>query len=100
MPLKRTIEKARRDKREGKSASTQAGEFVHEEIDKIRHGEQGALDQTSDRHRPFGGAARWRRCRRRSAAKSLIARARAPNMPTKPARAGARPSGVRACRAP
>jgi hypothetical protein len=42
MPLKRTIEKARRDKREGKSASTQAGEFVHDEIDKIRHGEHGA----------------------------------------------------------
>jgi Family of unknown function (DUF6496) len=42
MPLKRTIEKAREDKREGKSASTQAGEFVHEEIDKIRHGEHGA----------------------------------------------------------
>jgi hypothetical protein len=41
MPLKRTIEKARRDKREGKSASTQAGEFIHEEIDKIRHGEHG-----------------------------------------------------------
>jgi Family of unknown function (DUF6496) len=42
MPLKRTIEKARRDRREGKSASTQAGEFVREEIDKIRHGEHGA----------------------------------------------------------
>jgi Family of unknown function (DUF6496) len=42
MPLKKTIEKARRDKREGKSASTQAGEFIHEEIDKIRHGEHGA----------------------------------------------------------
>jgi Family of unknown function (DUF6496) len=42
MPLKKTIEKARRDKREGKSASTQAGEFVREEIDKIRHGEHGA----------------------------------------------------------
>ncbi len=42
MPLKRTIEEARRDKREGKSASTQAGEFVREEIDKIRHGEHGA----------------------------------------------------------
>ena len=42
MPLKRTIEKAERDKREGKSASTQAGEFVREEIDKIRHGEHGA----------------------------------------------------------
>ncbi len=42
MPLKRTIEKARRDKRAGKSASTQAGEFVHEEINKIRRGEHGA----------------------------------------------------------
>src|SRR5437868_8360302 len=42
MPTKRTIEKARQDKREGKSASTQAGEFVHAEIDKIRHGEHGA----------------------------------------------------------
>ncbi len=42
MPLKRTIEKARRDKREGKSPSTQAGEFVREEIDKIWRGEHGA----------------------------------------------------------
>jgi Family of unknown function (DUF6496) len=42
MPLKRTIEKAREDRREGKSPSTQAGEFVREEIDKIRHGEHGA----------------------------------------------------------
>jgi hypothetical protein len=32
MPDKRTIQKARKDKREGKSSSTQAGEFVHEEI--------------------------------------------------------------------
>jgi len=42
MPDKRTIEKAREDKREGKSASTQAGEFVKEEMDKIRSGEHGA----------------------------------------------------------
>jgi hypothetical protein len=42
MPSKRTIESARRDKREGKSASTQAGEFVREEIDKIRRGKHGA----------------------------------------------------------
>lgn len=42
MPDKRTIEKARRDKREGKSVSTQAGEFVREEIHKIRRGEHGA----------------------------------------------------------
>ncbi len=42
MPDKRTIAKARRDKREGKSANTQAGEFVRAEIDKIRHGKHGA----------------------------------------------------------
>jgi hypothetical protein len=42
MPDKRTIQKARRDRREGKSASTQAGEFVRDEIDKIRRGKHGA----------------------------------------------------------
>ncbi|TIN18188.1 MAG: DNA-binding protein [Mesorhizobium sp.] len=42
MPDKRTIEKAREDKREGKSPSTQAGEFVREEIEKIRQGKHGA----------------------------------------------------------
>lgn len=42
MPSRKTIEKAREDKREGKSPSTQAGEFVHEEIDKIRQGKHGA----------------------------------------------------------
>jgi len=42
MPEKRTIEKARKDKREGKAPTTQAGEFVREEIHKIRRGEHGA----------------------------------------------------------
>ena len=42
MPRKQTIRRARQDAREGKSVSTQAGEFVREEIDKIRHGEHGA----------------------------------------------------------
>ena len=42
MPRKETIRKAKRDKRAGKSPSTQASEFVREEIDKIRHGEHGA----------------------------------------------------------
>src|SRR5262245_15581156 len=39
MPEKKTVERARQDKR---SASTQAGEFVREEIHKIRRGEHGA----------------------------------------------------------
>ena len=42
MPEKKTSEKAKQDLREGKSASTAAGEFVHEEIDHIRHGKHGA----------------------------------------------------------
>ena len=42
MPDKSTIQKARRDKAKGKSASTQAGEFVHDEIKKIRKGKHGA----------------------------------------------------------
>jgi Family of unknown function (DUF6496) len=42
MPKKQTIDRARRDEREGKSASTQAGEFVREEIDEIRAGKHGA----------------------------------------------------------
>ena len=42
MPDKRTIERARKDKREGKSATTQAGEFIREEMHKIRRGEHGA----------------------------------------------------------
>lgn len=42
MPEKKTLERARRDRREGKSASTQAGEFVREEIEHIREGKHGA----------------------------------------------------------
>jgi hypothetical protein len=42
MPERKTIQKAKQDKREGKAASTQAGEFVRDEIERIRHGEHGA----------------------------------------------------------
>jgi hypothetical protein len=42
MPEKRTLERARRKAREGKSASTVAGEFVREEIEEIRKGKHGA----------------------------------------------------------
>lgn len=42
MPEKKTVERAKEDKREGKSASTQAGEFVEEEIHHIREGKHGA----------------------------------------------------------
>jgi hypothetical protein len=42
MPEKETIRRAQRDKRQGKSASTQAGEFVREEIHHVREGKHGA----------------------------------------------------------
>jgi len=42
MPEKETLRRARRDKREGKAPSTQAGEFVREEIHHIREGKHGA----------------------------------------------------------
>ena len=42
MPTKSTVERAKRDLAVGKSASTAAGEFVHEEIDHIRQGKHGA----------------------------------------------------------
>jgi uncharacterized protein DUF6496 len=42
MPEKRTLERARRDRREGKSPTTQAGEFVREEIHHVREGKHGA----------------------------------------------------------
>jgi len=42
MPDPETIEKAREDAREGKSPSTQAGEFVREEMHHIREGKHGA----------------------------------------------------------
>lgn len=42
MPEKRTLERARRDKRQGKAPTTQAGEFIREEMDHIRAGKHGA----------------------------------------------------------
>src|SRR5258708_15390250 len=42
MPEEEPIERAREDEREGKSPSTQAGEFVREEMEHIREGEHGA----------------------------------------------------------
>jgi hypothetical protein len=42
MPTKKTTERARKAKRQGKSPSTQAGEFVREEIHHVREGKHGA----------------------------------------------------------
>ena len=42
MPERETMRRAEADKRAGKSASTQAGEFVREEMHHIREGKHGA----------------------------------------------------------
>jgi hypothetical protein len=42
VPEKTTIRRAQRDKRAGKAPTTQAGEFVREEIEHIREGKHGA----------------------------------------------------------
>jgi hypothetical protein len=42
MPWKTTLKRARKDKQEGKAPTTQAGEFVREEMEHIRRGKHGA----------------------------------------------------------
>jgi hypothetical protein len=42
MPEKQTVQRAKRSKREGRSAGTQAGEFVREEMRHIRQGRHGS----------------------------------------------------------
>jgi uncharacterized protein DUF6496 len=42
MPEKATLKRARRDKRAGRAPTTQAGEFVREEMRHIREGRHGA----------------------------------------------------------
>ena len=42
MPGKKTLERATKDKQQGKAPTTQAGEFVREEMDHIREGKHGA----------------------------------------------------------
>src|SRR5438876_96997 len=42
MPEREIIERAQRDKRQGKAPTTQAGEFVREEMHHIREGKHGA----------------------------------------------------------
>lgn len=42
MPERQTLRRVQQDKREGKAASTQAGEFIREEIHHVREGKHGA----------------------------------------------------------
>lgn len=49
MPEKKTIERARRDAREGKAPTTQAGQFVREEMEHVREGKHGARNSRPSR---------------------------------------------------
>src|SRR5581483_5031364 len=42
MPWKTTLKRAKKDKEEGKAPTTQAGEFVREEMEHVRRGKHGA----------------------------------------------------------
>ena len=53
MPERKTVERARADKRHGKAASTQAGNFVKEEMDHIREGKHLSLIHISEPTRPY-----------------------------------------------
>jgi hypothetical protein len=58
MPEKETLERAAEDKAEGKSPSTQAGEFVREEIEHVREARHGAYTRSFMRQSPI--VTRWR----------------------------------------
>jgi len=51
MPEKATQQRVEKDRREGKAPSTQAGEFVREEIEHVREGKHGARAVSSRRSR-------------------------------------------------
>jgi hypothetical protein len=56
MPERKTLERAAKDARQGKAPTTQAGEFIREEIKHVREGKHGvSFDKTADRHRSFKG---------------------------------------------
>ncbi len=57
MPEKEPIRRARLDAAEGKAPTTQAGEFVKEEMEHIRKGKHGRpVYQAGDCYRSFQGA--------------------------------------------
>lgn len=62
MPDKTTLKRVARDRRQGKAPSTQAGEFVREEIEHIRAGKHGVRSaKQAICYRPVESAPRRRR---------------------------------------
>src|SRR5512140_894760 len=97
MPEKKTLQRAQQAKREGKRPSSQAGEFVREEMHHIREGKHGArstkqaiaigLSKARRAGVKLGPAARGAKAKtRQSAARPRAARRRG----TKPSRARSR----------
>src|SRR5712692_8786170 len=78
MPEKETIERARKDKAQGKAPSTQAGEFVKEEIEHIREGRHGARSAKQAIAIGLSKARRASRARTRGTQRRFARRARAP----------------------
>src|SRR5437016_1454952 len=76
MPEKETIERARADKREGKSPTTQAGEFVREEIHHVREGKSAASHASLSKQ--AHAAARQRTAGERSAAAEKAVQTKGP----------------------
>jgi hypothetical protein len=101
MPQKRTIAKARKDRRAGKAPSTQAGEFVHEEIHKIHRGAHGAR---SPKQAIAIGLSMARRAgvklRPPAKGKAKASTRKSRNTPTRQVSTSARPIAVRASRVP
>ena len=64
MPERETIERAREDARKGKPPSTQAGEFVREEIHHVRGGKHGARSPQQAIAIGLEGSSRWRQAGR------------------------------------
>src|SRR5581483_1166086 len=101
MPEKQTLERAREDAREGKSPSTQAGEFVREEMHHIREGKHGAastkqaiaigLSKARRAGVKLGAPPRGSKARTKQSAKSAARAARTHRKPSpKRSRAGLR----------
>src|SRR5919109_2374171 len=92
MPEKETVERAREDAREGKAPSTQAGEFVREEMHHIREGKHGArstkqaiaigLSKARRAGVPLGPPPKGAKTKRRSAASASRAARRRRQKPS------------------
>jgi hypothetical protein len=92
MPDRETIERAQEDAREGKSASTQAGEFVREEMHHIREGKHGAA---STKQAIAIGLSKARRSGVKLAAKGSVRTRKKAQQDSAAAASKRKPSGTR-----